>query len=191
MSTRTENPSVRPAVDGVKGARILIVESRYYPEIADALISGADTEIKKNGATYDRVVVPGAFEIPGAIALAAVATSDSDLEFLTALLDGTAHLEGLAVDTDLRWALLRRLVSRGVRGEDAIDAELHRDATDAGERHAAGCRAAVPTLTAKRETWETLTDRALLDVNTTVPITVAPRCFAHWQAMSPTPPAAA
>jgi 6,7-dimethyl-8-ribityllumazine synthase len=71
MSTRTENPTALPAVDGVKGARILIVESRYYPNIADALISGAEAEIKKNGATYERVVVPGAFEIPGAIALAA------------------------------------------------------------------------------------------------------------------------
>lgn len=70
MSTRTENPTARPAVDGVKGARILIVESRYYPEVADALIAGADAEITRNGATYERIVVPGAFEIPGAIALA-------------------------------------------------------------------------------------------------------------------------
>lgn len=71
MSTRTETPTARPAVDGVKGARILIVESRYYTDIADALITGAEREIMKNGATSERVVVPGAFEIPGAIALAA------------------------------------------------------------------------------------------------------------------------
>ena len=90
-------------------------------------------------------------------ALAAVATSAGDLEFLAGLLDATVALEGLAVDTDLRWALLRRLVSRGVRGEEAIDAELSQDATDAGERNAAGCRAAIPTVDAKRETWETLT----------------------------------
>jgi aminopeptidase N len=90
-------------------------------------------------------------------ALTSVATSAGDLEFLAGLLDGAVSLDGLAVDTDLRWALLRRLVSRGVRGEEAIDAELSRDATDAGERQAAGCRAAIPTLTAKRETWETLT----------------------------------
>ena len=94
-------------------------------------------------------------------AFTAVATSAGDLEFLAGLLDGTVSLDGLAVDTDLRWSLLRRLVSRGVRGEEAIDAELSRDATDAGERHAAGCRAAIPTLTAKRETWETLTDGKL------------------------------
>jgi aminopeptidase N len=90
-------------------------------------------------------------------AFTAVATSAEDLEFLAGLLDGTVRLDGLAVDTDLRWALLRRLVSRGVRGENAIDAELSSDATDAGERHAAGCRAAIPTLMAKRETWEALT----------------------------------
>ena len=71
MSTRTESPTTRPAVDGVKGARILIVESRFYADIADALNAGAEREIAKNGATADRVVVPGAFEIPGAIALAA------------------------------------------------------------------------------------------------------------------------
>jgi len=71
MSTRTETPTARPAVDGVKGARILLVESRYYVEIADALITGAEREIGRNGAVSERVVVPGAFEIPGAIALAA------------------------------------------------------------------------------------------------------------------------
>ena len=71
MSTRTENPTARPAVAGVKGARILIVESRYYADIADALIEGAEREIARNGAKSERVVVPGAFEIPGAIALAA------------------------------------------------------------------------------------------------------------------------
>ncbi|HEX3712172.1 MAG TPA: ERAP1-like C-terminal domain-containing protein, partial [Trebonia sp.] len=94
-------------------------------------------------------------------AFAAVATSTDDLDFLAGLLDGTAGLDGLAVDTDLRWSLLRRLVSRGVRGEEAVDAELSRDATDAGERHAAGCRAAIPTLMAKRDTWEALTDGKL------------------------------
>ncbi len=71
MSTRTETPTARAAIDGVRGARILIVESRYYTEIADALIAGAEREIAKNGAFAEHVVVPGAFEIPGAIALAA------------------------------------------------------------------------------------------------------------------------
>jgi 6,7-dimethyl-8-ribityllumazine synthase len=71
MSTRTETPTARPAVDGVKGARILIVEARFYRDIADTLGAGAEREIAKNGALVERVSVPGAFEIPAAIALAA------------------------------------------------------------------------------------------------------------------------
>ncbi len=94
-------------------------------------------------------------------AFSGVATSAADLEFLSGLLDGSTVLEGLAVDTDLRWTLLRRLVSRGVLGEEAIDAELSGDATDAGERQAAACRAAVPSIQGKRETWETLTEGKL------------------------------
>ena len=90
-------------------------------------------------------------------AFTGVATSAADLSFLAGLLDGSTVLDGLAVDTDLRWTLLRRLVSRQVLGEDAIDAELSSDATDAGERQAAACRAAVPSVKGKRETWETLT----------------------------------
>ena len=71
-------------------------------------------------------------------AFTGVATSADDLEFLAGLLDGTVVLDGLAVDTDLRWTLLRRLVSRGVLGEEAIDAELssrrHRRGRAAGGR---------------------------------------------------------
>ena len=80
-------------------------------------------------------------------AFTGVATSPADLSLLAGLLDGSTVLDGLVVDTDLRWTLLRRLVSRGVLGEEAIDAELSSDATDAGERQAAACRAAVPSVT--------------------------------------------
>ena len=87
-------------------------------------------------------------------ALAGAALSDRHLTLLAGLLDGTVIFEGLTVDTDLRWTLLHRLVSRGRAGCAEIDAELARDATDAGERHAASCRAAIPDPGAKRAVWE-------------------------------------
>jgi aminopeptidase N len=90
-------------------------------------------------------------------AFTGVATSAGDLAFLAGLLDGSVRLDGLSVDTDLRWALLGRLVSRGTAGTAEVDAELARDATDAGERHAATCRAAIPTAEAKRAAWQALT----------------------------------
>ena len=85
-----------------------------------------------------------------------VAVSADDLALLAGLLDGSVVLDGFTVDTDLRWSLLWRLVSRGAGGKDEIDAEFARDATDAGERHAAACRAAIPTAGAKLQAWETL-----------------------------------
>ncbi|MBS0362812.1 MAG: 6,7-dimethyl-8-ribityllumazine synthase [Proteobacteria bacterium] len=50
--------------------RILIVEARFYSDLADELLKGAVDAITAHGATYDVVTVPGALEIPGAIALA-------------------------------------------------------------------------------------------------------------------------
>jgi len=46
---------------------IMIVESRYYEEIAEELIASVVTEIERAGATYERFEVPGAFEIPAAV----------------------------------------------------------------------------------------------------------------------------
>jgi aminopeptidase N len=86
-----------------------------------------------------------------------VAASPDDLALQAGLLDGSMTIEGLAVDTDLRWQLLYRLVSRGAAGPAEIDAELARDATDAGARHAAACRAAIPDPAAKREAWAQIT----------------------------------
>jgi 6,7-dimethyl-8-ribityllumazine synthase len=50
--------------------RILIVEARFYDDLADALLEGAAQALTAYGALYDVVTVPGALEIPGAIALA-------------------------------------------------------------------------------------------------------------------------
>lgn len=54
----------------VKGARILIVEARFYDDIADLLLAGAMKELKAAGADVDRISVPGSLEIPAAIAMA-------------------------------------------------------------------------------------------------------------------------
>ena len=50
--------------------RILIVEARFYDDLADALLEGASQALSAFGAEYDVVTVPGALEIPGAIAWA-------------------------------------------------------------------------------------------------------------------------
>lgn len=50
--------------------RILIVEARFYSDLADALLQGATSALEAFGAEYDVISVPGALEIPAAIAIA-------------------------------------------------------------------------------------------------------------------------
>ena len=57
---------------------ILIVEARFYDDISDELLQGATAALDAAGASFDRVEVPGALEIPGVIALAAEADADYD-----------------------------------------------------------------------------------------------------------------
>ena len=52
-------------------AHLLIVEARFHPAILDALASGAIHAIEAAGATYERIAVPGALELPAAIKYAA------------------------------------------------------------------------------------------------------------------------
>ncbi|HUC50474.1 MAG TPA: 6,7-dimethyl-8-ribityllumazine synthase [Xanthobacteraceae bacterium] len=64
---KRDNASVRSST---KGVRILIVEARYYDDIADALLAGAKKALQEAGAQFDLISVPGSLEIPAAIAIA-------------------------------------------------------------------------------------------------------------------------
>ena len=77
----------------------------------------------------------------------------SQLDAVRDLLDGHATLDGLSIDTDLRWELLTSLVAGGRAGEPDIAAQLAADATATGQRAAAAARAAVPTAEAKATAW--------------------------------------
>ena len=54
----------------LKGARILLVEARFYEDIADALLKGATRALEEAGAAVERVSVPGSLEVAPAIAIA-------------------------------------------------------------------------------------------------------------------------
>jgi 6,7-dimethyl-8-ribityllumazine synthase len=60
----------KTAASGKLKARLLILEARYYADLCDELVKGAVAAIERAGATWDHVVVPGALELPGAIAIA-------------------------------------------------------------------------------------------------------------------------
>jgi 6,7-dimethyl-8-ribityllumazine synthase len=65
---KTAGASARAAQSAL---RVLIVEARFYEHISDALLAGAKSVLDAAGANYDVITVPGALEVPGAIAMAA------------------------------------------------------------------------------------------------------------------------
>jgi aminopeptidase N len=132
--------------------------------IADPAFVPAGKELlAAEGARLLRAAEPGSdHQLAWAQLLAGTAVTAEQLNLLEGLLDGAEQIRGLTVDTELRWSLLKRLVICGRAGDTEIDAELTRDDTDAGQRHAAACRAGVPDPGHKAAAWHELAETAEL-----------------------------
>jgi aminopeptidase N len=87
---------------------------------------------------------------------------EAELADVERLLEGDLEVEGVTLDTDLRWHLVISLARAGTIGDDRIDAELARDDTDLGRRQAATARAAQPTSAAKAAAWQQLLEDSTL-----------------------------
>ncbi|HLY33205.1 MAG TPA: aminopeptidase N, partial [Jatrophihabitantaceae bacterium] len=95
-------------------------------------------------------------QLAWAHALLGAMRSAEHVAFVQGLLDGSGVVPGLAVDDELRWSVVQALSARGALGPDAIRAELDRDPSAAGQRHAATARALQPTAEAKAEAWQAI-----------------------------------
>ncbi|MFJ6636009.1 aminopeptidase N [Streptomyces sp. NPDC091376] len=101
-----------------------------------------------------RLAGPGSqHQLTWARFFATAATTEADLQLLQGLLDGTAKIDGLDVDQELRWAFLEPLASHGLADEAVIGAELARDDTASGKRHQVRCLAARPSAAVKDQAW--------------------------------------
>ncbi|WP_277676067.1 aminopeptidase N [Saccharopolyspora rectivirgula] len=139
------------------------VVQRVLLQAQTALASYADPEWQAEGwrRYTDRLLELANSAEPGSDhqlafvnALAGSVLSEEKLAVLRGWLDGSASLDGLKVDTDLRWRLLQALVAHGAAGEAEIDAELEKDPTAAGQRSAERARALIPTAEAKERAWQ-------------------------------------
>ena len=89
----------------IAGARVLIVEARFYDDIQDALLEGSLAELKPAGISHDVVTVPGALEIPAAIAIALDAAENSGKPYEAAIALGcvirgdTIHFEIVSIES--------------------------------------------------------------------------------------------
>ena len=128
-------------------ATVLIVEARFYPHLNDMLLAGARAAIEAAGHKHETLIVPGALELPGAIALAArsgrfcafvaigvvirgetyhfeVVAEESARALMTLTLQGFAIGNGILTVEDERQAIVRADPAQGDKGGGAAHAAL-------------------------------------------------------------------
>lgn len=102
----------------ISGARVLIVEARFYDDIQDALLEGAVAELKSAGVKHDIITVPGALEIPAAVAIALDAADSRGKPYDAAIALGcvirgdTIHFEIVSMESSR--ALMKLSVARRI-----------------------------------------------------------------------------
>ncbi len=140
--------------------RMLVVEARFYVHIADALWAGAKRALDAAGAHYDRITVPGALEIPAAIAMAVAAAQQKRKPYdgvvaLGCVIEGeTYHFE--VVSNELARGLMdlaiaqQLLIGNGILTVDTETQALVRANPDDGDKGGDAARAALTMVALKR-----------------------------------------
>ncbi|MFI9258612.1 aminopeptidase N [Streptomyces sioyaensis] len=133
----------------------------------------AARELAEGALRQLRLAEPGSgHQLTWARHFAAVAAAPADLQLVQGLLDGTAKIDGLDVDQELRWTLLEPLAAHGLADESVIAAELARDDTASGRRHQVRCLAARPSAEVKERAWQQVVESDALS-NALVEATIA------------------
>ncbi len=118
-----------------------------------------------------RSAVPGSdHQLAWARFLAQTANGSEHLGLVRGLLAGTARIDGLEVDQELRWSLWLTLAAAGQAGEEELAGEFAADNTASGRRQHTQCLAARPTPEAKAAAWSAVIDsdelpNALVEAN--------------------------
>ncbi|MDA0366833.1 MAG: 6,7-dimethyl-8-ribityllumazine synthase [Proteobacteria bacterium] len=133
---------------------ILIVEARFYEDIADQLAAGAIAAVEKRGGTYRRIAVPGALEIPQVVRYAVVRSEsgnghsfDGYVALGCVIRGETTHYDHVCTESisglhrlALRYSLA---VGTGILTCENRDQAWRRAAVDQGNKGAAAANAAL------------------------------------------------
>ncbi|KQM24143.1 aminopeptidase N [Frigoribacterium sp. Leaf8] len=153
IATETESTTIRTTLSQLlQTARSYVAPARRtstITEVGDGLWALAQGAEAGSDAQFQFVTF-----------FAAIASTETHREALAGLLDGSLALEGLTVDTDLRWQLLEGLVLVGGAGEAEIDAALAEDNTANGAQAAARARATIATTEGKLTAFASVVDSA-------------------------------
>lgn len=141
--------------------RILVVEARFYDDIADALLAGATRVLDEAGASWDRITVPGSLEIPAAIAMAIDAAErrarpyDGAVALGCVIRGDTLHFDIVAIQSAralMDLAVARRLpLGNGILTVDNDTQAWTRARVEEGNKGGEAARAALAMVRIRRE----------------------------------------
>jgi 6,7-dimethyl-8-ribityllumazine synthase len=136
--------------------RVLIVEARFYSDLQDQLLDGARSVLGAFGAEHEVVTVPGALEIPGAIALAAEQGGYDGYVALGCVIRGeTYHFEVVANESArglMDLTVRERLpIGNGILTVEDDDQAWARARTTQGDKGGAAARACLDMIALKRQ----------------------------------------
>lgn len=143
-----------------QGARILLVEARFYEDITDLLLEGAVRVLRAAKASWDRISVPGALEIPAAVAIALDAAErrrkpyDGVVALGCVIRGETLHFDIVAVQSAralIDLSVARRIpLGNGIITVDNRTQALARARPDKGDKGGDAARAALALVAIKR-----------------------------------------
>jgi 6,7-dimethyl-8-ribityllumazine synthase len=143
------------------GVRILVVEARFYDDIADALLAGASRALEEAGADWERITVPGSLEIPAAIAMALDAAErrarpyDGAVALGCVIRGDTLHFDIVAIQSAralIDLSVARRLpVGNGILTVDNEAQAWARARVEEGNKGGEAARAALTMVRVRRE----------------------------------------
>ncbi len=150
------NPWMSTALEMAGSLHLLIVEARFYPDIADALSSGAVAALDAAGASHERVEVPGAFEIPAAIGLAIDSGAYDGYLALGCVIRGeTSHYDYICAESarGLADLALNRgaALGYGILTCETYDQAMARAAVDGGGKGRTTAEACLAMIALKRK----------------------------------------
>jgi 6,7-dimethyl-8-ribityllumazine synthase len=158
---RIDEKTAATADQDLHGVRILIVESRFYEDISDALLAGAERALIAAGAVFDRITVPGSLEIAPAMAMAIEAAEQQVRPYDGAVALGcvirgeTLHFEIVAMQSAralMDLAVARRLpLGNGILTVDTEAQAWVRARVEDADKGGDAARAALAMVRIKRQ----------------------------------------
>jgi 6,7-dimethyl-8-ribityllumazine synthase len=149
-----------PDPGDLKGARILVVEARFYEDISDELMKGATRVLDAASVVYDRLAVPGSLEIPPAITIALDAAQAAGKPYEGAVALGcvirgdTIHFEIVSFESSRGLMEISRTrgvpIGNGILTVDNDAQAWMRAKIDEGDKGGDAARAALALIRLKR-----------------------------------------